>query len=130
MLLGAGAKDERTGERSHEHEAGDEEEPGARRLEQGQHERRDRAADRHGRLADAQREAAFADREPAHDRSPAARLDAAARDPGEPEQDDEPAEARRERGGREEGCAQAQPGRQRPALAEAVDGEAPAAART
>ena len=38
---------ERAGERADEHEAGDEEEPGARRLEHGQHERGDRAADRH-----------------------------------------------------------------------------------
>ena len=71
---------------------------------------RHRAADRHGRLADAEREVSLVRREPASDRSAAARLDAAARDPGEPEQDHEPAEARRERRGGQEGGAQAEPG--------------------
>ena len=63
--------------------------------------------DRHRRLADAERDARRR-REPAHDRSAAARLTLAARDPGEPEQDDEPASSARTRGG-EEGCAQAEP---------------------
>ena len=47
VLLGAGPKHERAGECAREHEGGDEEEAGARRLEQWQHERRNCAAERH-----------------------------------------------------------------------------------
>ena len=125
VLLGAGPEHERPGERACEHEAGDEEQAGARRLEQRQHERGDRAPDRHGRRRTPSAKAALAGSEPAHHRPAAARLDAAAGDAGKPEEEHERLEARRVRGRGEEAGADGKAGGERPALAEAVDREAP-----
>ena len=125
LVLRTRTQEECTDEGAGQDERREEQEGGTRACEQWNDDRGDHSSDRHGRLSDAEREPSFVAREPAHDRSAAARLHAAAEDTSEQEQRDE----RREIGGEcraDETCgAPAEPDGQRPALAEAVRGEAP-----
>ena len=93
--------------------------------ERRQRERGDEAADRHVRLADAEREAALRRGEPLHHRPAARRVDAGAERAGRHEQEHELLEVRGDPDGREGDRRGREPEREDDALADAIREQAP-----